>query len=240
VFYAISCFFEKKRPVNVVPKTIIIVLLLGISAQIAWHASRQKVTVLAKELPVVQSELLLRTMSLGETATSSRLLMLWLQAFDHQPGVSIPFRELDYDKIIAWLDLILRLDNRSQYPLLSASKLYSEVPDDEKKRQMLEFILEKFLEAPNYRWPWMTHAVYVAKHRLHDLRLARKYAAALSQHVTAASVPFWAKQMELFILDDMGDTEGAMVLLGGLLESGAIKDKNELKFLQDRLGLEQK
>ena len=39
------------------------------------------------------------------------------------------------------------------------------------------------------------------------------------------------------MLEDLGDTEGAKILLGGLLESGAIKDPNEIKFLKSRLGL---
>ncbi len=42
-------------------------------------------------------------------------------------------------------------------------------------------------------------------------------------------------QVELFVLEDMGETESAMVLLGGLLESGVIRDENQLEFLKQRL-----
>jgi hypothetical protein len=41
--------------------------------------------------------------------------------------------------------------------------------------------------------------------------------------------------MELFILEDLGDVEAAKILLGGLLDSGVIKDRNELRFFEDRL-----
>jgi hypothetical protein len=48
-------------------------------------------------------------------------------------------------------------------------------------------------------------------------------------------VPLWAKQMEIFILEDMNELEAAKVMLGGLLESGAVTDPGELRFLQQRL-----
>ena len=45
-------------------------------------------------------------------------MTLYLQAFDNQPGVSIPFRDLDYRRVTQWLETILALDAAGQYPLL--------------------------------------------------------------------------------------------------------------------------
>ncbi len=42
---------------------------------------------------------LLRATSLDEPIALSKMLMLYLQAFDNQPGISIPFREMDYDRV---------------------------------------------------------------------------------------------------------------------------------------------
>jgi hypothetical protein len=42
--------------------------------------------------------------------------------------------------------------------------------------------------------------------------------------------------MELFVLEDLGEIESAKILLGGLIESGAITDPNEVRFLTERLG----
>ena len=41
--------------------------------------------------------------------------------------------------------------------------------------------------------------------------------------------------MQIFILEDIGEIESAKILLGGLLDSGEIKDEHELHFLADRL-----
>jgi len=161
--------------------------------------------------------------------------MLYLQAFDYRSGTRIPYRELDYARLEDWLARILELDPRGQYPLLAASRLYAEVPDEAKQRSMLEFVYRQFFADPNRRWPWLAHAAVIAKHRLHDLPLARRYAAAIQRYATAEDVPLWAKQMEIFILEDMNELETARILIGGYLASGRVKDPAELRFLDQRL-----
>jgi hypothetical protein len=100
---------------------------------------------------------------------------------------------------------------------------------------VLDFVYREYLKDPNRRWPWLAQAAIVAKHRLHDLPLALKYADAIDRHTTAPGVPVWAKQMRIFILEDMNELQAAKVILGGLLASGSIKDPAELRFLKHRL-----
>ena len=225
----------RERPIKVVPGLVIAALLIGLLAQISWHGMRPAATASATDLPRPPAALVIQAISLGEPVALAKILMLWLQAFDHQPGISVPYKNLDYDQLIAWLDTILTLDPKSYYPMLLASRVYAEVPDQERQRMILEFVYERFLQDPNHRWPWLAHAVYVAKHRMGDSDLAMKYARALRLYATDSVVPAWARQMELFILEDLGDIEGAKVLLGGLLDSGVIKDRNELRFFEERL-----
>jgi len=100
---------------------------------------------------------------------------------------------------------------------------------------MLEFIYREFLKDPNHRWQWLAQAALVAKHRLHDLPLALRYAEAVDRLTRAANVPLWAKQMRIFILEDLNELQAAKVILGGLLESGDIRDPAEIRFLKRRL-----
>ena len=113
--------------------------------------------------------------------------------------------------------------------------MYAENPDPAKARLALDFVYQEFLESPNTRWPWLAHAALIAKHRLKDLDLARRYAAAIDQRTTDPNVPSWARQMEIFILEDMNELEAAKIMLGGLLASGRISDPAEAKFLRQRL-----
>jgi hypothetical protein len=100
---------------------------------------------------------------------------------------------------------------------------------------MLEFIYREFLRDPNARWQWLAHAALLAKHRLHDLPLARRYAAAVQRDTTDPRVPLWAKQMGIFILEDMNELEAAKIMIGGLLESGAVHNPDEARFLAQHL-----
>ena len=225
----------KQRPFVDVPRRILAIAMLVFVLQIVIHFATAKPTATAQELSSPPPLAWLNAASLGEPVSAGKWWMLNLQAFDNQPGISIPFLQLDYDKVIAWLDRILGLDPSGQYPLLFASRLYGEVPDPAKQRQMLAFVYRKFLDDPDRRWPWLAHAAVIARHRLGDLPLARTYAQALREHATGKDVPHWATQMDVLLAADMNEAETAKVLLGGLLASGKITDPHEFHFLKERL-----
>jgi hypothetical protein len=161
--------------------------------------------------------------------------MIWLQTFDSRGDNAIPYQRLDYTRLIGWLRAILAADARSEFPLFVASRVYAENSDPVKMRRMLEFIFEEFRADPLRRWPALAHAALIAKHRLHDLPLARRYAAAIQRLADDDSVPIWARQMEVFILEDMNELDAAKVMLGGMLATGRIRDPEERRFLQSRL-----
>ena len=161
--------------------------------------------------------------------------MVWLQAFDSRGDNAIPYQRLDYVRLTGWLRAILALDPRSGYPLFAAARVYAENVDSEKARRMFDFVFEEFARDPNARWPALAHAALLAKHRLNELSLARRYAAAIQRQTTDASIPSWARQMEIFILEDMNELEAAKVMLGGLLATGRIRDPEERRFLEGRL-----
>jgi hypothetical protein len=218
-----------------VPRPILLLGVFALLAQLAWHAQQPSPQVQAVDLPAAPSAAVWRATSFGDPITLSKVLMLWLQAFDNQPGVSIPFRRLDYARVEQWLDAALTLDPQGQYPLLAAARLYGEVSDEPRQRRMLEFVHRKYTDDPDRRWPWLAHAVLVAKHRLKDPSLALKFAQTLADTPSISAVPPWARQMHIFLLEDLGELESARILIGGLLESGVITDEHELNFLNERL-----
>jgi len=212
-------------------------MLIALGLQLAWHSQQAEPVVSASDLSIPPRSEVFKLISIGDPAALSKLIMFRLQAFDNQPGVSIPFSKLDYEKVVLWLEQIAQLDLNSQYPYLAASRIYTKVYDENKKRLMLDFVHKGFLRRPNQQWPAMAHAVFIAKHRLNDLPLALQYAKDLRLHITTKAVFSWVGQMELFVLEDMGELESAKILLGGFLENGLIKDEREFRFLQERLGV---
>ena len=226
---------SEERPLSAVPPWLWLVLAAALAAQLAWHQPGPPRSPAAADLPPAPSVQALRLASFGEPEALARIGMLYLQSFDLGAGNALPYRRLDYQRLVAWLGAILELDPRSEYPLFSAARIYAEVPDPARSRIALDFVYQEFFRDPNRRWPWLAHGALLAKHQLGDLPLARRYAAAIDRHTTAADVPLWAKQMEIFILEDMNELEAARVMLGGLLESGEIRDPAEARFLAQRL-----
>jgi hypothetical protein len=223
------------RPLRLVPPAVWLALAAALTAQILWRSTQPSSAPAALDLPPPPAPAALKLASFGEAPAAARLAMLYLQAYDYSGTNATPYARLDYSRLVGWLDAILALDPRSEYPLFAAARVYAENPDPARSRIALDFVYRQFFADPDRRWPWLAHAALLAKHRLKDLALARRYAAAIERNTRSANVPLWARQMEAFILEDMNELEAARILLGGLLESGAITDPGEARFLELRL-----
>ena len=222
-----------ERAIGAVPRWILALLAASFCLQVAWQALQPKPGASAQALGEAPAPAVLRAAALGEPIALAQLMTLYLQAFDNQPGVSIPFLELDYARVASWLDAILGLDPVGQYPMLMAAQIYGQVADGPKQRQMCEFVHRQFERDPDRRWRWLAHCAIMAKHRLRDMPLALRYAEAITLKARGASG--WARQMRIFILEDLGETEAAKVLLGGLLASGEVTDPKEIHLLAERM-----
>lgn len=223
-----------QRSLRFVPTKVIWLFAVSLILQVIWHSRGTSPESYIQPLNSPPSVELLRVLSLGDTVVSAKILMLWLQSFDSQRGQFLSYKQLNYIALQAWLEHILQLDPHGQYPLFAASHLYSNVSDGVKQRQILEFVYQQFFADPHHRWPWLAQAAVLAKHRLKDLPLALKYAQAIANHATS-SMPLWAQEMQVFILEDLGELEQARLIIGGMLVSGHVTDPSEIKFLNEKL-----
>ncbi|NOQ88132.1 MAG: hypothetical protein GQ550_04345 [Gammaproteobacteria bacterium] len=230
-------FLHKDRPVNDVPTSVKIFLLLALVLQLLWHSLQDPVVAKAEDLAPPLSTRSYVMSSLGEPIAAARFLNLWLQSFDNQPGISISFHQLNYPRLTQWLDTILELDPEGHYPMLVAARVYGSVKDPEKQRIMMDYVFYKFNENPNKYWRWLAHAIITAKHELKDHDLALKYAHALAEKATAENVPYWARDMKIIVLEDMGQVEAAKILVGALIDSNEITDPYELNFLMHKIAV---
>ena len=234
-------WLEKERPLGDVPAAVYAMLIITLLLQLYWHGQQQAVVPRAEALPRPLSAEAYVLGSFGEPVAAAKVMNLWLQAFDNQPGISIPLHALDYEVVTDWLDTILELDPRGHYPMLVAARVYGGVSDRDRQRLMMDYIYTKFNEDPNRYWRWLAHAAITARHELSDMPRALKYADALAEKATAEHVPYWARDMRIIVLEDMGEIEAAKVLVGALITSGEITDPHELRFLENKIRvLEQK
>src|ERR1035437_6605103 len=113
-----------ERPLSHVSRPVLALLAAGLALQIGLHAAAPQPSATAPELLPPPATSLLRLASLGEPIALAKILMLQLQAFDYQSGTKIPYKDLDYARVEAWLARLLELDPAGQYPLLAAARLY--------------------------------------------------------------------------------------------------------------------
>ena len=225
--------FEPERSFHGVPRWVLTVFLVALVAHGSLRFFQVRPQALAHTLEAPLPVAWLRVVSVGEPQVLAQSLTLYLQAFDNQPGVSIPFAALDYARVSAWLNTALALDPVAQYPLMMAAQLYGQVNDAARQRHMCEFVQRAFIERPNARWRWLAHCAIMARHRMKDLPLALRYADDIAR--LAGNASGWARQMRIFLLADMGEVERASVLLGGLLANNEVSDAQELHFLTEQL-----
>ncbi|MEO5363533.1 MAG: hypothetical protein H7838_07910 [Magnetococcus sp. DMHC-8] len=229
------------RPFSVLSRPGYGLMLAGLAWQLGVHAWFAPLPARLAQWPEPVPTAWLRVFSLGEPVVLAKGLMLWLHSFDDQAGLKVTIPDLDVGRLEGWLGSILDLDPRGQYPLLAAVRYYGELATPAQQRRLGEFVFRRFLEDPAARWPWLAHAAIAARHRLHDLPLALRYARALRRHTTAGQVPAWVGQMEIVLLEEMGEWQEARALIEALLAGDALRDPRERHFWTERLqGLPQK
>lgn len=227
---------EEYKPMGTVPKWVYVFLALALSTQLTFHSLSIKpkptpITEYGTPLPYSVAKIL----SFGDNELASKFLVLRIQAFDNQPGVSIPFRDLDYFELSDWLNLIVKLDEKSEYPHFLMSKIYSQVVDVNRQYIAVEWVRKQFANRPNERWEWMVHITTFVKHFLHNDELALAYASELRAKTDPHKVPSWVRQIELFFIENDGQFEAAAAILAKQLESGYITEPHEFAFSLDRL-----
>jgi hypothetical protein len=205
-------------------------------SSMAWQTWRYQPSSALSTLGEPPSAQVINLLGLGDSVPVVKVMNLLLQAHDVQPGLSLSFRSLDYPQITRWLARSLELDPVGQYPLLAASRLYTQQPDLVRKRIMVDFVAKAFEDDPGRRWQWMAHVAGIAKSDLKDTALALALSERLrlrTEHLE--QVPAWARQMEIFLRlrlpPDQSDQEIGKALLGALIQNGQIKDPKELQFL---------
>lgn len=228
---------EEYRPLRATRPALWLALALCLAAQAGHNAAfLPQPTARAEDLSRPPGEGVFRVAALGDPAALSRAVMLSLQSFDNQPGISVPFQDLNYEAVTEWLSIASALDPRSDYPHFAATRAYGGVRDPARKRVMIEWIRGEFVQDPVRRWEWMAHAVTDARHGLlKDRALSLELARQLREKTKPGEAPNWARQMEAFLLRNDDEYAAASELMLNLLEEGEIQDVHEYRLMYDRL-----
>lgn len=176
-----------------------------------------------------------RGMAMGSFRLFGYLLSLRLQLHDNQAGQHFRYSLMNYDLLLDWLKTLSDIDTDSEYPMLLASRIYTQTSNPERLRKILGFIERRFDDNPQLHWRRLAEASLIAKHKLHDLDLALRFADKLAKQPASVKMPHWARDFQFLLLAELNETESAIAIIQALLQSGSIKDPDEQRFLRGKL-----
>lgn len=225
-----------ERPFTQIPRSLLIGFLVLFGLQILLHQSAiRQADASYKPLTTPFDSVIYRGLSMGSPQLLSYLLVIRLQLHDNQAGKHIRYSKLSYERLVDWLDQIYQLNSQSEYPMMLASRVYSQTRDKVRLRLILEFIDRTFKQNPQLHWRRLAEASVIAKHQLGDLQLALQMAEQLSSQPASIVMPRWARDMQFILLGDMNEFESAITIIVALLQSEAVKDPDEARFLKEKL-----
>ena len=176
-----------------------------------------------------------QALAFGSDRLLSYALMLSVQLHDNQIGKHIGYQHVNYETLSRWLLTIYELNPLSDYPAFLTTRVYSQVSEPAKILKLIEVTQHLFTINPVQHWRRMTEACLLAKHQLKDLSLALTLAKQVADLPASIELPHWARDMKLILLDELNQLESAQLLISSMLQSGEVKDNDEIRFLKSRL-----
>lgn len=227
---------RSERPITQLPRPLLWGFALILLGQLLYHQSSQQqfeADYQALSKPLQASTY--RVVSMGSDKLLGYLLAIRLQLHDNQMGRHFSYDRIDYHRLVDWLEQIRALNPRSEYPMLLASRVYSQTQDKGRLVLMLDFIERTFEDDPQLHWRRLAEASLLAKHQLGDLKLALRLAEKLAQLPESVIMPNWARDIRFLLLAEMNEFESAIAIIQALLQSGVVSDPDERRFLEGKL-----
>ena len=225
-----------ERPISQLPRALPGMFVLFFGLQLLFHqASQESFEATYRPLETPLPSAAYRELAMGSEQLAGYLMSIGLQLHDNQVGQHFSYSLIDYDRLVAWLDRAMDLSSGTEYPMLLASRIYTQTGDPELLRAILAFIERRFDENPQLHWRRMTEACLVARHRLGDLELALRLAEKIAAQPVSVEMPHWARDFQFLLLADMNELEAAIAVIQALLQTDAVRDPDEKRFLLEKL-----
>jgi hypothetical protein len=225
-----------ERPLLLLPRSLLLGFMVLFACQLFYHyASRAQMAANYQPLGKPLSAAAYRGIAMGSEQLLGYLLAIRLQLHDNQAGQHFRYSMIDYEILIEWLDRITELSPGTEYPMLLASRVYTSTSDQARSRAILGFIQRRFDDDPQLHWRRLAEATVIAKYKLEDLELALAMAEKLAQQPSSVEMPNWARDFQFLLLAELNELESAIALIQALLQTDAVHDPDERRFLEGKL-----
>ena len=219
-------------------KIAFIISLMILLQYLMWERT-QHITPRLDILPIVPSLGTAKALSLGEDQFYFRANALAIQVSGDSFGRFTPLKDYDYEMLMKWFKLFDEFDSKSNFTPAIAAYYYGNTQRGQDTKYIIDYLESTYDRDPQNKWWWLTQAVYLANHRLHDKELALRLAFKLSG-TENVKMPRWAEQMPAIIYSQMGRKAEALALIQDLAERHDDYSQGEINymnfFIQQQLG----
>lgn len=227
---------RSERSLLSLPRPLLAGFTLLLAAQIFHHhIAQQRFEANYQPLGQPMNAATYRSIAMGSEQLLGYLLAIRLQLHDSQAGQYFAYSLIDYDVLVDWLNQITMVSPGTEYPMLLASRVYTTTSDRQRLRLILEFIQQRFDDDPQLHWRRLAEASVIAKHKLQDLDLALSMAEKIARQPASVQMPQWARDFRFLLLAELNEFESAIAIIQALLQSRAVADPDEKRFLEEKL-----
>lgn len=213
-------------------RPLIPLLLLGLlAAQIGFARSVRHIPVEVLLVPEPPGPAGLAAQAFGDDEFLFRARALQLQHAGNLDGRILPLAALDYAKLAAWFALFDRLDPVAEVVPTAAAFLYSGTQRPADTHYLIDYLERHALHDPARKWRWLAQAVQMARYRLGDIERARALAREL-RLLPYSGIPYWARELEVFILTDLGEKAASRAILEAVLATDPNLPDNERRWIE--------
>jgi hypothetical protein len=170
-------------------------------------------------------------LTLGDEQLLYRAAGFGLQNMGDGGGRTTPLAAYDYGRLDRWLRLLDRLDPAADYAPTLAGWYFGQTTQPADLRRIVAYLTTIGARDPARNWRWLAQAVYLARHRLHDVPLALAIARHLAG-LAGTQAPLWVRQMPAFVLAEVGARAAARDLLETILATDPGLPADERRFMR--------
>ncbi len=222
-----STFFWLSRPV--------LVFAVAFSAQLAlWTYSSREHPNWAN-VPEPPSSVAVAAAFLGDREVGYRTSVLALQAFGNETGRDHALKDYNYDNVGKWLMMTDQLNSESEYAPWLAGYYFGSTQNPEQLYPVIEYLRKVGKYPEKDKWRWLGQAVFLAKHKLKNDKLALELADELAE-TYRPGMPAWPLQMKAIVASEMGEKDMAYGMIVEMLKNDTVgMDPTEVNFMVDYL-----